>query len=59
MDLRVYQEGTLAIDIFDGGTRQPVWHGRASKEIHGTDVEDPGPVIRAAVAAILKKFPSR
>lgn len=58
MDLRVYQEGTLAIDIFDGATRQPVWHGRASKEIYSSDVEDPGPVIRAAVAAILKKFPS-
>lgn len=59
MDLRVYQEGTLAIDIFDGDTRQPVWHGRASKEITGTDVADPQPVIRKAVTAILQKFPSR
>jgi hypothetical protein len=58
-DLRVYREGTLSIDIFDGATRQPVWHGRARKEITGADEADPGPVIRSAVAAILGEFPSR
>lgn len=58
-DLRVYREGTLAIDIFDGVTHQPVWHGRASKEITGADTRDPGPVIKQAVGAILQKFPSR
>ena len=56
-DLRVYREGTLSIDIFDGATRQPVWHGRARKEITSHDVSDPGPVIDEAVAAILGKFP--
>lgn len=58
-DLRVYREGTLSIDIFDGATRQPVWHGRARKEVTSADVADPGPVIRKATAAILRKFPSR
>jgi hypothetical protein len=56
--LRVYREGTLSIEIFDGATRQPVWHGRARKEITGADESDPQPVIRKAVAAILGKFPS-
>lgn len=58
-DLHVYREGTLSIDIFDGATKQPVWHGRARKEVTGADVSDPGPVIRQGVAAILKQFPSR
>lgn len=57
MDLRVYREGTLSIDIFDGRSRQPVWHGRARKIITGADESDPGPVIRQAVASILRKFP--
>lgn len=58
-DLRVYREGTLSIDIFDGATKQPVWHGRARKQVTGSDVSDPGPVIKRGVEAILKKFPSR
>jgi hypothetical protein len=58
-ELRVYNEGTLSIDIFDGATRQPVWHGRARKEVTSADVADPGPVIQQAVAAILREFPSR
>ncbi len=58
-DLRVYREGTLSIDIFDGATKQPVWHGRARKEVTSSDVSDPGPVIKQAVTSILKQFPSR
>jgi hypothetical protein len=57
--LRVYHEGTLAIDIFDGAKHQPVWHGRARKEITVSDESDPGPLIKKATAAILQKFPSR
>jgi hypothetical protein len=56
-DLRVYREGTLSIDIFDGATKQPVWHGRARKTITSSDVSDPGPVIQRAVKAILARFP--
>lgn len=58
-DLRVYREGTLSIDIFDGATKQPVWHGRARKAITSSDVSDPGPVIKQGVMSILKQFPSR
>ncbi|HTQ36952.1 MAG TPA: DUF4136 domain-containing protein [Steroidobacteraceae bacterium] len=58
-DLRVYREGTLSIDIFDGATHQPVWHGRARKEITSSDTSDPGPVIMRAVTGILNRFPSR
>jgi hypothetical protein len=58
-DLHVYQEGTLAIDIFDGVTRQPVWHGRLSGEVTHADLADPGPAIQRAVVGILRRFPSR
>lgn len=52
-----YQEGMLAIDIFDQATHQPVWHGFTSKRITAGDRANPAPVIQEAVAAILAKFP--
>lgn len=54
---RTYEEGMLAIDIFDESTHKPVWHGFTQKRITGSDRSDPAPVIREAVAAILAKFP--
>ena len=57
MDVHSYREGVLSIDIFDGRTRQPVWHGSARKQITGADVSNPEPAIKQAVAAILAKFP--
>lgn len=57
VDVRVYREGTLSIDFFDGKTRQPVWHGWARKTITSADVADPGPAINDAVARILRAFP--
>lgn len=56
VDVQTYQEGTLSIDIFDGASRQPVWHGWARKTITDSDEADPGPVIRRAVARILKQL---
>jgi hypothetical protein len=52
-----YTEGTLAIDVFDNATREPIWHGWARKTIAGADVDDPEAAINAAVAAILEDFP--
>jgi hypothetical protein len=57
VDVSMYTEGMLAIDIFDVAMREPVWHGWARKEIVGADLEDPESAIDAAVAAILAKFP--
>ncbi len=54
---RTYEEGMLAIDIFDEDTRKPVWHGFTRKRITSADRSDPEPVIREAVAAILARFP--
>jgi hypothetical protein len=57
IDVRQYQEGTLAIDIFDGHTHDPVWHGWARKELSRRDIEQSEEPIRRAVAAVLEKFP--
>ncbi len=54
---RSYTEGTLAIDIFDGKSKQPVWHGWASKTISTSDRENPSPAIQKAVAQVIDQFP--
>lgn len=57
VDIYMYTEGTLAIDVFDNESREPVWHGWARKQIVGRDIRDPERSIRNAVAAILEDFP--
>ena len=52
-----YTEGTLGIDIFDGESKMPVWHGWAEKTITRTDRDDPGPMIDKGVAKIFQSFP--
>jgi len=54
-----YQEGTLAIDIFDQASHQPIWHGHTSKRITESDRANPVPIINEAVNAILAKFPPK
>ncbi|HNP62963.1 MAG TPA: DUF4136 domain-containing protein [Woeseiaceae bacterium] len=54
---RMYTEGTLGVDIFDGKTKQPVWHGWASKTISTSDRQDPATSIAKAVTALFAKFP--
>lgn len=57
VDVYMYTEGMLAIDIFDNETREPVWHGWARKRVLGTDVSNPERTINDAVEAILASFP--
>jgi len=59
VDVDMYREGTLAVDVFDGATHQPVWHGWATKRISEQDVKNAAQQIPLAVAAILKDFPPR
>ena len=54
---RMYTEGTLGVDIFDGKTKQPVWHGWATKTISSADRQDPSPSIDKAVAGLFAAFP--
>jgi hypothetical protein len=57
IDVRNYREGTLAIDVFDGQTHQPVWTGRAAKEITRADQSRSDGPIRVAAAEVLAQFP--
>lgn len=59
VDVDVYREGTLAIDVFDGKSHQPVWHGWASKRLTEQDIRHAADQIPPAVAAILSHFPPR
>lgn len=54
---RMYTEGTLGVDVFDGKTKQPVWHGWATKTISSADRQDPSPSIDKAVVALFADFP--
>jgi hypothetical protein len=59
IDVRSYTEGTLAIDIFDGRTRAPVWHGWTRKQITEADIEQAAARIPEAVDVIIAQFPPR
>jgi hypothetical protein len=59
IDVRQYREGTLAIDVFDGHTHRPVWHGWVQKELTRKDLEQPAEPIIKAVNSVLAKFPPR
>lgn len=57
VDVRQYREGVLAIDVFDGRTHRPVWHGWARKPLTRKDMEESGQSIQQAVDAVLARFP--
>ncbi len=50
-------EGMLSIDVFDGKTKSPVWHGRAQKNLTSADEKLRSSIITDAVAEVLKDFP--
>jgi hypothetical protein len=59
VDMHTYTEGTLSIDIFDGASKQPVWHGWATKVITDSDRSNPAPMIQRGVAKVLRDFPTQ
>lgn len=52
-----YTESTLAVDIFDGASKKPVWHGWAGKTVTESDRKNPDEVIKNSVAKLLEAFP--
>lgn len=52
-----YTQGTLGVDIFDGKTNKPIWHGWAQKTITSDDRKDPSATIKAGVAKLFEAFP--
>jgi hypothetical protein len=57
IDVRQYQEGTLSVNIFDGRTHRPVWHGWAKKALSRKDIEQPAEPVSKAVDSVLARFP--
>jgi Domain of unknown function (DUF4136) len=57
LEVSRYREGTLSIDVFDARTHRPVWHGWAKKALTGEDLARSEAPIRAAVDAVLDRFP--
>ena len=55
--VRQYQKGMLALDIFDVKEHRPVFHAVAEKSITESDRKKSDETIQAAVDAVLQAFP--
>lgn len=55
--VRQYQKGMLALDVFDVKERRPVFHAVAEKSITESDRKKMDETIQAAVDAVLGGFP--
>jgi len=53
----VYREGVIAVDLYDGKSRQPIWHASAEQNISGLTGTAAENKINSAVAAIFAKYP--
>ena len=55
--VRQYQKGLLALDVFDVKERRPVFHAVAEKSITESDRKKMDETIQAAVDAVVEAFP--
>ena len=55
--VRQYQKGMLALDVFDVKEHRPVYHSFAEKSITDSDRKKLDETVNAAVAAVLEAFP--
>lgn len=58
-NVRQYQQGMLALDVFDVAEHRPVWHSVATKSITESDRKKLDETVQAAVDAILSGFPPK
>ncbi len=54
--VRQYTEGKLAIDVYDVKTRQPVWHGWATKRLTSEDKQSPSASLNETVIQVVNQF---
>lgn len=54
VDVRNVTEGTLAIDIFDGQSARPIWHGMASRDLARSGASPE--LVSNSVNGLLDKF---
>ena len=53
----VYQEGVIGVDIYDGKSKQALWHASVDQNLVGATGDKADKKIRDAVAAIFTKYP--
>ena len=52
-----YQQGIIGVDIYDGKSKQALWHASVNQSLEGVTGEKADKKIRDAVAAIFTKYP--
>jgi hypothetical protein len=53
----VYQQGIVAVDLYDGKSKQPFWHASVEQSLYGLTGAKAEQKIGDAVAAIFTKYP--
>lgn len=53
----VYREGIIAVDLYDGRSKQPIWHASVNQSLHGAIGPEAEQKIDKAVAALFTKYP--
>lgn len=54
---RRYIKGVIAIDVFDGKLKAPVWHGKATKSLDESEISSDGSSLAVAIKSVLSVFP--
>jgi hypothetical protein len=53
----VYQEGVIGVDVYDGKSKQALWHASVNQNLVGVTGDKADKKIKDAVAAIFTKYP--
>lgn len=53
----VYQQGVIAVDLYDAKSGQPIWHASVDQSLAGVSGAEAEKRIDAAVAALFTKYP--
>jgi len=53
----VYQEGIVAVDLYDSKSKKPLWHASVDQNLSGVTGAEADKRIKAAVAALFTKYP--
>jgi hypothetical protein len=54
----VVREGIIGVDIYDGASREPMWHASVDQDLSGAKGPEAERRINAAVQAIFAKYPA-
>lgn len=53
----VYHEGIVAVDLYDGRSKQPIWHASVNQSLYGAVGAEAEQKIDKAVAVLFTKYP--